>query len=67
MLCATWDVHATLASGSPTPASPLHTEGSVKLLADALQAEIIKDPARFVEKDPLMARTLLDQREAVCA
>lgn len=29
------------------------------------QAEIIKDPARFVERDPAMARTLIDQREAV--
>jgi hypothetical protein len=29
------------------------------------QAEIIQDPAKYVEKDPTMARTLLDQREAV--
>ena len=31
------------------------------------QAEIIQDPAKYVEKDPAMARTLLDQREAVSA
>lgn len=30
-----------------------------------MQAEIIKDPASYVERDPDMARTLLDQREAV--
>mmetsp|Transcript_7840 Transcript_7840/g.23125 ORF Transcript_7840/g.23125 Transcript_7840/m.23125 type:complete len:458 (+) Transcript_7840:208-1581(+) len=34
-----------------------HVEGKLK-------AEIIKDPARFVERDPAMARTLIDQREA---
>jgi 5' nucleotidase family len=31
----------------------------------ALQAEIIKDPASYVELDPDVPRTLLDQREAV--
>lgn len=31
-----------------------------------MQAEIIQDPAKYVERDPAMARTLLDQREAVC-
>lgn len=38
---------------------------SLGLLSACLQAEIIKDPARFVERDPAMARTLIDQREAV--
>ncbi len=32
-----------------------------------LQAEIIKDPASYVELDPDMARTLLDQKQAVRA
>ena len=31
----------------------------------SLQAEIIQDPASYVEQDPDMAQTLLDQREAV--
>lgn len=31
----------------------------------AVQAEIIQDPASYVEQDPDMAQTLLDQREAV--
>ena len=32
-----------------------------------LQAEIIQDPAAYAELDPDMARTLLDQKQAVCA
>jgi hypothetical protein len=37
------------------------------IICAPLQAEIIQDPAKYVEKDPAMARTLLDQREAVSA
>ena len=29
-----------------------------------LKAEIIQDPARYVSRDPEMAQTLLDQRQA---
>ena len=34
-----------------------HVEGKLK-------AEIIQDPARYVSRDPEMAQTLLDQRQA---
>ena len=36
-----------------------HVEGQLK-------GDIIKDPASYVELDPDMAKTLMDQRQAVC-
>ncbi len=36
-----------------------HVEGQLK-------GDIIQDPASYVELDPDMAKTLMDQRQAVC-
>lgn len=62
------DQGASLGPGVPQTYPALHALVGKALfrthVEGKLKAEIIQDPAKYVERDPAMARTLLDQREA---